>query len=286
MKIVVFGGGGFLGSYVVNEVIKRGHEVTVADLKQQTKEVAFKRCDVANEKDVESIFAETYDVVYNFAGFSSLDLASQFPKKVLELNVMGNINILDQIKDKPLKRFVFASSAYAMSKKGTFYGISKLTSEKIIEEYAKITKMPFTILRYGSVYSERNFSNNYMYKLIEEAVKTLKITHVGDGSELREYIHAIDAASVSCDILEDDSHNGANYIITGNSTIKRLDLFKMINEILGNKVEIKCLDNAYDNHYKLTPYSFQPTMCKKLTPNPHIELGQGLLRCIQEISNE
>jgi len=146
--------------------------------------------------------------------------------------------------------------------------------------------MPFTILRYGSVYSERNFSNNYMYKLIEEAVKTLKITHVGDGSELREYIHAIDAASVSCDILEDDSHNGANYIITGNSTIKRLDLFKMINEILGNKVEIKCLDNAYDNHYKLTPYSFQPTMCKKLTPNPHIELGQGLLRCIQEISNE
>ena len=275
MKIVVFGGGGFLGSYVVNELIKRGHEVTVADLKQQTKEVAFKRCDVANEKDVESIFAETYDVVYNFAGFSSLDLASQFPKKVLELNVMGNINILDQIKDKPLKRFVFASSAYAMSKKGTFYGISKLTSEKIIEEYAKITKMPFTILRYGSVYSERNFSNNYMYKLIEEAVKTLKITHVGDGSELREYIHAIDAASVSCDILEDDSHNGANYIITGNSTIKRLDLFKMINEILGNKVEIKCLDNAYDNHYKLTPYSFQPTMCKKLTPNPHIELGQG-----------
>lgn len=286
MKIVVFGGAGFLGSYVVSELIKRGHEVTVADLSRQTTEAAFKRCDVAKEKQVESIFTEPFDVVYNFAGFSSLDLASQFPKKVLELNVMGNINILDQIKDKPIKRFVFASTAYAMSKKGTFYGISKLTSEKIIEEYAKITKLPFTILRYGSVYSEKNFSNNYMYKLIEEAVKTKKITHGGDGSELREYIHAVDAASLSCDILEDDSHNGANYIITGNSKIKRLDLFNMINEILGDKIEINCLDNAYENHYKLTPYSFQPMMCKKLTPNPHIELGQGLLRCIQEISNE
>jgi UDP-glucose 4-epimerase len=286
MKIVVFGGAGFLGSYVVSELIRRGHEVTVADLSQQTTEAVFKKCDVAIEKEVESIFTEPFDVVYNFAGFSSLDLASQFPKKVVELNVMGNINILDQIKDMPIKRFVFASSAYAMSNKGTFYGISKLTSEKIIREYAKITKLPFTILRYGSVYSEKNFSNNYIYKLIEEAVKTKKITHGGDGSELREYIHAVDAASLSCDILEDDSHNGENYIITGNSKIKRIDLFNMINEILGNKVEVKCLDNAYENHYKLTPYSFQPMICKKLTPNPHIELGQGLLRCIQEMSNE
>ena len=286
MKIVVFGGAGFLGSYVVSELIKRGHKVTVADLTHQTTEAAFKKCDVVNEKQVESVFTEAYDVVYNFAGFSSLDLANQFPKKVLELNVMGNTNILDQIKDKPIKRFVFASSAYAMSTKGTFYGISKLTSEKIIEEYAKTTKLPFTILRYGSVYSEKNFSNNYIYKLIEEAIKTKKITHQGDGSELREYIHAADAASLSCDILEDESHNGANYIVTGNSKIKRIDLFHTIDEILGNKLEIKCLDNAYENHYKLTPYSFQPTTCKKLTPNPHIELGQGLLRCIQEISNE
>lgn len=286
MKIVVFGGAGFLGSYVVSELIKRGHEVTVADLSQQTTEAAFKRCDVSKERQVESIFTEPFDVVYNFAGFSSLDLASKFPKKVFELNVMGNINILDQIKDMPINRFVFASSAYAMSNIGTFYGISKLTSEKIIEEYAKTTKLPYTILRYGSVYSEKNFSNNYIFKLIEEAVKTKKITHGGDGSELREYIHAVDAASLSCDILEEDSHNGANYIITGNSKIKRLDLFNMINEILGNKLEIKCLDNAYENHYKLTPYSYQPMMCKKLTSNPHIELGQGLLRCIQKISNE
>lgn len=284
MKIVVFGGSGFLGSYVVSELIKRGHKVTVADLTQQTKEAAFKKCNITEENQVEKVLRQPYDVVYNFAGFSSLDLANQFPKKVFDLNVMGNLNILGQIKDKPIKRFVFASSAYAMSNKGNFYGISKLASEKIIEEYAKTNKLPFTILRYGSVYSEKSFSNNYIYKLISEALKTSKINHGGDGSELREYIHALDAARLSCDILEEELHRGAYYIITGNSKIKRIDLFKMINEILGNKLEIKCFDNAYENHYKLTPYSFQPTMCKKLTPNPHIELGQGLLRCIQEIS--
>ena len=185
---------------------------------------------------------------------------------------------------------VRCSLLWAMGYKYSFWHMvgkqSKLNedAEKIIEEYAKTNKLPFTILRYGSVYSEKSFSNNYIYKLISEALKTSKINHGGDGSELREYIHALDAASLSCDILEKELHKGAYYIVTGNAKIKRIDLFKMINEILGNKLEIKCFDNSYENHYKLTPYSFQPTMCKKLTPNPHIELGQGLLRCIQEIS--
>ena len=286
MKIVVFGGAGFLGSYVVEELIKRGYEVTVADLFQHTAEASFKKCDIINENEVKSIFTQQYDVVYNFAGFSSLDLANQHPKKVLELNVMGNLNILTHIKPSTIKRFVFASSAYAMSDKGTFYGISKLTSEKVIEQFGKTQNLPFTILRYGSVYSDKNFPNNYIYNLIAEAIKTNKIIHGGDGLELREYIHAEDAANLSCDIIEDDSHKGENYIITGNTKIKRIDLFHMINEILNNKLQIDCLDNSYKNHYKLTPYSFQPTTCKKLTPNPHIELGQGLLRCVQKISDE
>jgi len=57
----------------------------------------------------------------------------------MELNVMGNINVLMNASNRILdvQLFVYASSAYAMSDKGSFYGISKLTSEKIVEEYFK-----------------------------------------------------------------------------------------------------------------------------------------------------
>ena len=53
-----------------------------------------------------------------------------------------------------------------------------------------------------------------------------------------------------------------------------------------NKLDIKQLDSDNMGHYKITPYSFHPTVAKKLVANPYIDLGQGLLECIQEIHKE
>ena len=49
------------------------------------------------------------------------------------------------------------------------------------------------------------------------------------------------------------------------------------------KVEIECIDNDYQNHYRFTPYSFEPSVSKKLVANPHIDMGQGLLECVREV---
>ena len=72
-------------------------------------------------------------IVYNFAGQADLDESIALPKETIEQNVIGNINILESIRELPIKRYVYASSAYAVSRNGSFYGISKLTSEKIIK---------------------------------------------------------------------------------------------------------------------------------------------------------
>ena len=57
----------------------------------------------------------------------------------------------------------------------------------------------------------------------------------------------------------------------------------MINEILNNKVNIKCNNLGLQNHYKFTPYSFEPSLSRKLILNPHIDMGQGLLECIRSV---
>lgn len=285
MEIAVFGGTGFLGSYLVTELIERGHNVVALDVNpsQYIPNENFINVDILNRDQLVKLFADNnFEVVYNLAGFASLEKAVENPVSAFELNVMGNLNIIDLCVKHSVKHFIYASSAYAMSNKGSFYGLSKLSSEKIVEEYKEKYDLDYTILRYGSLYSERDFENNYIFNLVKTAIKTGEINHAGDGEEVREYIHAVDAAKLSADTIENDEHKNKHLVLTGVERIKRGELFKMINEILGEKLMIKLSDDGYHNHYKYTPYSFSPKTSQKLTPNPYIEMGQGLLACIQQ----
>ena len=95
---VVFGGSGFLGSYVVSELVERGWRVRIADLNVPPEELEFEDyvlCDLTNRKSlVDAIPVET-DVVYNFAGMSDLDEALNQPLLTMELNILGNLHILE-----------------------------------------------------------------------------------------------------------------------------------------------------------------------------------------------
>lgn len=288
-RVLVFGGFGFLGYYLVKELLKRNYKVTVADIinnAELSNQVEYCNCDISDKNEVKEVFKkQKFDFVYNLAGFANLDTAIKFPLKTIELNVIGNMHILEECVESNVSRFVYASSAYAMSNKGSFYGISKLASEKITEEYHEKYNLQFTILRYGSVYSEKAYDNNYIYNLVKEAVQNRRIDHNGDGKEIREYIHAADAAKLSVDVIEADSFENLHVILTGTERMRRLELFNMINEILNNEVEINCNEAGYHNHYKFTPYSFEPSVSKKLVANPHIDMGQGLLECIRTVHN-
>ena len=286
-KILVFGGFGFLGHYLVRELFNRDYEVTVADIHENEKlesNIAYIKCDITSKENVEIVFKnKQFDVIYNLAGFANLDTAIKYPIETIQLNVIGNMHILEQCVKNNVSRFVYASSAYAMSNKGSFYGISKLASEKIVEEYLKKYSLPFTILRYGSVYSERSYDNNYIYNLVKSAVLQGEINHNGDGNELREYIHAADASKLSVDVIESEDFKNLHVILTGNERMKRSDLFNMVKEILNDQVEIKYKNDGYHNHYNFTPYSFEPSVSRKLSANPHIDMGQGLLECVRSV---
>ena len=288
-RVAVFGGSGFLGSYLVEELLDRGYRVTVCDIKEMDLNIGgydFIQCDIMDKEQVSEAISEEMDIVYNLAGFANLDEAAHHPYRTVELNVLGNINVLNTCVENNIERFVYASSAYAMNDKGSFYGISKLSSEKVVEEYYKRYQLCYTILRYGSVYAERNYENNYIYNLVEKAIKSGKIEHDGDGKEIREYIHALDAAKLSVDVIESEKFKNGQVVLTGVEQMKRKELFLMIQEILNKDLEINLSDDGYENHYKYTPYSFEPSLSKKLVANPHIDMGQGLLRCVKAVYNE
>jgi UDP-glucose 4-epimerase len=287
-RALVFGGSGFIGIYLVEELIKRNYEVHVADIKAPMSQSAphvFHEVDIMNFSGIDRIIRENKpDVLYNLAGFANLDDAVGDPLNTINLNVVGNLHLLEAARVHQIDMFVYASSAYAMSNKGSFYGISKLTSEKLVEEYNARFSQKYVILRYGSLYSERNFHNNYLYKIVQMAIERNEIIHHGDGEEVREYIHAADAARLSVDVIEQSEFINRHIILTGNERMKRKELFQMIREIIG-KEELKIQLNPMPskNHYHQTPYSFNPTVSHKLLANPHIDMGQGILECIRSV---
>lgn len=289
-KVLVFGGFGFLGYYLVKELTERSYSVTVADIndnEELNKKVKYVQCDITRTDEVSAVFEQDkFDVVYNLAGLANLEAAVENPIRAFELNVLSNMYIVEACIKYKIPKFVYASSAYAVSNKGSFYGISKLASEKLIEEYHNKYNLNFVILRYGSVYSEREYNNNYIYNLVKEAVNTKKINHKGDGAEIREYIHAADAAKLSVDVIETNEFDNVHVILTGTERMERIELFNMIKEILNNQVEINLQNTGYNNHYKYTPYSFVPSVSKKLVANPHIDMGQGLLECVKAVYNK
>jgi UDP-glucose 4-epimerase len=285
-NVIVFGGSGFVGSHVVDALTGSGYSVKIFDLKEPgyiNNNANFIKGDITDEKAVSEAI-KGMDIVYNFAGLADIDKALNMPVETVKLNILGNVHILEACRKFDIKRFVYASTVYVFSETGGFYRCSKQACEQYILEYQKKYGLNFTILRYGTLYGTRADERNSVYRYIKQALLEKKITYYGGPDYIREYIHVEDAARLSAEILSDDFKN-EYVILTGHHPITIKNLFEMIREMLGYDVEIEYLP-APAHHYKVTPYSFNPKLGRKLISRTYYDMGQGLLKCLQEINKE
>lgn len=284
MKVIVFGGSGFLGSHVADALDDAGRDVSIYDIKNS----AYLRPsqnmilgDILDQKKVEAAVKDC-DIVYNFAGIADIDEANTKPFDSVQCNILGNSIILEACRKARIKRFIFASTLYVYSASGAFYRSTKQACELLIESYHEIFKIPYTILRYGSLYGPRSDERNFIHTIIKQALTQNKISRYGDGEEIREYIHVQDAAKGSVEILSEEFAN-QHVILTGNQQIKVKDLLSMIKEILGNKIELDFLPAKDTTHYEITPYSFAPRIGKRLASRTYFDLSQGMLETIHDL---
>ena len=286
-RAIVIGGSGFLGSHVADILSSKGYEVTVFDQspspylqRNQTMVVG----DILDIKKVKSALVGQ-DVVFHFAGLVNLDQASDQPLEAVNQNIVGTVHLLNAAVEAKVRRFVFASTIYVYSDLGGFYRCSKQATELFIEEYNSRYGLDFTVLRYGSLYGPRASEDNAVRRFLLQGLRDGAIAYPGTGDEMREYIHVNDAARLTVDILALEYKN-KHIVITGHHPMKSREMLEMVQEILKKEVTFK-FSNAPNNfHYTLTPYSFIPKIGSKLVSNLYVDMGQGLLECLQEISRE
>jgi len=285
LTATVFGGSGFLGSHVADQLTSQGFQVRLFDCMPskwlQEQQVMI----LGDILDVESVnnAVKGSDFVYNFAAVADLNDAIDQPLKTLKVNALGNANILEACKKFLVKRFLYASTVYVNSREGSFYRISKQTSEQMVEEYRARYGLDYTIIRYGSIYGPRSDDHNGLYRIVRDALRNGVVRYEGHPESLREYIHVDDVARASVAALGEDFKN-QHVVLTGHESMRVLDMLKMLSEILDFGDEVEFVEASYKGHYVRTPYAYQPSLGRKYIPPMHVDLGQGLVQLIEEVS--
>lgn len=286
MKVVIFGGSGFLGSFVADQLTASGHDVTIFDINHSPHLLPKQKMvigDMMDKNKVSDILAGK-DAAFNFAGIADIGFAKENPYDSLTINYVGNLNILEACVKHRIKRYLFASTLYVYSALGSIYRVSKQACELTIEAYAERFGLKYSILRYGSLYGPRANNTNWIYSTLCQAFDQKKIIRAGDGGEIREYIHVTDAARLSIKAMQPEFENQC-VIISGSQSIKIRDLMVMIKEMFNNDIKLEFVENTNDSHYEITPFNFRPKLAKKIEDVSYIDLGQGLLDLIYTISD-
>lgn len=283
MRMTVFGGSGFLGSHICDKLTEAGHIVTIVDLTPSPWLKDGQRMivgSILDEKVVDEAVRDA-DMVFNYAGIADIGEANSRPVDTARINVMGNVQVLEACRKARVGRYIFASSLYVYGKSGGFYRCSKQACEIYIENYQAMYNLPYTILRYGSLYGPRADRRNAIERFVYEALTKGVITYYGSPTALREYVHVDDASTATLEIVAPEFAN-QNIIISGNQPMRVGDLFKMIGEMLGKELVVEYQNDPNSGHYQITPYAFMPKIGRKLVPPLTVDLGQGILRVMEE----
>lgn len=259
-KILVTGGAGFIGSHLVDALVKKGAKVTVVDnlftgsisnLELSKEKIVFKNVDIRDEKKLRKVM-NNQEIIFHLAANADVPYSVDYPQEDFEINILGSFNVLKNALKNHVKKILFASSAAVYGnpeytpvdeKHPTVpispYGASKLAIERLGYTYYKTYGLPFVILRIFNTCGERQ-SRYVMYDLLKKLYKnTSKLEVLGTGNQRRDYSYVSDTVDAFILAAENENSSGQVYNIAGGKTVSIKELVTMLLKILNiNKINI------------------------------------------------
>src|SRR5258708_5883642 len=214
MRYLVTGGAGFIGSHKVDELVRRGHGVTVLDdlstgkvenFSSVRSKVEFVRESVTNLEKVREA-CRGVDCAIHLAAQTSVPRSVKDPIETNLINVNGTLNVLVAARDVRVKRVVFASSCAVYGKTSVLpipevaslapispYGVSKLVGETYGNVFQQLYDLEFVALRYFNVFGPRQDPGSPysgVLSLFNDAVMNgTQPTVYGDGEQSRDFVY-------------------------------------------------------------------------------------------------
>jgi len=268
MNILVTGGSGFIGSHFIEEFLKRDDVTKLYNLDANTyaanKNLSFDK-DNRYQKlimDISSVAFPSYksyfeslslDYVVHFAAESHVDNSITGPRKFIDTNIIGTFNLLENLKQSNLKKFIHISTDEVFGslniKDNPFdidspyrpnspYAASKAASDLLVRSYFKTYKFPAIITNCSNNFGPRQFPE----KLIPLAINKLKVKEAipvyGTGENIRDWIYVKDHVNAIIRVMQ-DGIIGKQYLIGGDNEISNSDLIQTIKDVYEELTQTK-----------------------------------------------
>ncbi len=265
MKILVTGGAGFIGKYLVKSLLKNGHIVTVFDNFSNSKkeaiiplvnnDVKVIEGDIRSFQNIQNA-TKNIDIVIHLAAKISVSESIKNPSETFQVNVDGTKNILNACEMNNVKKLIVASSA-AVYGEGVFdvkltedsktnpispYGESKIIMEQEIRKFELNHNIDCVILRFFNIYGIGQTSEyaGVITKFVERITQRKPLEVFGDGLQTRDFI-AIDDVIHAIQNAITNAKSGIYNIASGKTTtIKEIAEFMI--SMSGKKLKIQYVD--------------------------------------------
>jgi len=263
MRALVTGGAGFIGSHIVEELLRGGASVRVFDNLSTGKRenlASFQgdlEIQVGDLRDADAIKAatQTMDLVFHLAAFISVPQSMLEPDNCFAINVAGTATLLEAARQAGVRKVVLSSSTAVYGNPDRFptdeqtpvsplspYALSKYVNELYARLYTQTFGLPVTALRYFNVYGPRQNPNSAYAAAIsifaQRLVNGEPISIYGDGKQSRDFIFVKDVVRANLLAAGSDVSGDVFNICTGHET-SLLDLLEELSEVSPNLPEVR-----------------------------------------------
>ncbi len=272
-KSIVTGAAGFIGSHLVEALLKQGQQVIGIDEFNDYYDPIFKRKNVAHlhnhpnfqliENDIQFLdwhsLLQGVDVVYHQAAQAGVRASwGKGFRSYTERNINATQILLEAAKDaKNLQRLVFASTSSIYGDAETLpthegicpapvspYGITKLAAERLCGLYYKNFNVPFVALRYFTVYGPRQRPDMAFHKFFKAVLDDEAIPVYGDGEQTRDFTFVSDAVAANLAAVNAPEAIGQIINIGGGSRVVLSEVLKTMEEIVGKPIKRNHIEKA------------------------------------------
>lgn len=230
-KSLVTGGAGFIGSHLVDKLLKLDHDVVVVDNETSEGHDGYywnPRCenhkvDIRNFKELAPLFRGV-DYVYHLAAKASVQASVDDPLPTISTQVMGTAHVLESARLAGCKKLVYSSTSACYGNSNPIpnaegmredplnaYAIGKLSGEQLVRSYYHLYGLKTVAFRYTNVYGERaRHVGTYapvVSKFLKQRAAGEPLTIFGDGEQRRDFIHVSDVVDANCLISFEELDN-------------------------------------------------------------------------------